>query len=116
MSFIASFDALVKLVKMCVGDNIGVVADLWQIHVGGGDVEQLSLLAPNQIAAVVLSDIAADVAADQADESHRLLPGESGVIDSVRALGLLAEMGCARARKNVLAISGKRSRGQQCLW
>jgi sugar phosphate isomerase/epimerase len=93
MSFIASFDALVQLVKMCVGDNIGVVADLWQIHVGGGDVEQLGLLSAKEIAAVILSDIASDVPLDQASETHRLLPGETGVIDTVRALTVLAEMG-----------------------
>ncbi|MCA9246944.1 MAG: sugar phosphate isomerase/epimerase [Planctomycetales bacterium] len=93
MSFLASFDALVQLVKMCVADNVGVVADLWQIYVGGGDLEQLGLLSPDKIAAVVLSDLPVDADLEQIDESQRLLPGETGCIDAVRALTMLAEMG-----------------------
>lgn len=91
--FIHTFDALVQLAKMAPVDNVGVVLDLWDLHVSGGSLEEIKTLEPSELVAVVLSDIAPGIDSEEADESTRQLPGESGVIDSVAALTMLAEIG-----------------------
>lgn len=91
--FIHSLDALIQLAKMAVADNVGVSVDLWQLHVCGGSLDQIKQLKAEQIIAVFLADIAADVNLEEVDTTAQLLPGETGVIDSVSALIMLAELG-----------------------
>lgn len=91
--FIHTFDALVQLVKSVVAENVGAIVDTWQLHVGGAKMEEIRALSGNQIAAVVLSDIAADVDLETVDQSARLVPGDTGVIDNASALAILDELG-----------------------
>lgn len=91
--FIHNYDALLVLLNMLGGANVGVHLDLWQWVVGGGRVEDLRKLAPGKIVTVTLSDVPADVALDQVTPEQRLLPGEGGAIDASAALVALAELG-----------------------
>lgn len=91
--FIHTFDALVQLAKMATVDNVGVVIDVWHMYVAGNGFEEIKKLAAEQIVAVFLSDIAADTNLEEVDETMRLLPGETGVINSAAVLTSLAELG-----------------------
>ncbi len=89
--FIHAFDGLLHLAK--AASNVGVVVDLWQMHLTGAGVEEIKALRPEQIVAVYLSDVAEDADLEAADDAGRLLPGETGTIDSAAALTTLAELG-----------------------
>jgi len=91
--FIHTFEAACQLAKMAASPNVGVVADLWQIHCGGGSQQEIGEISGDQIVAVFLSDILPEVDLEQAKESDRLLPGEGGAIDSSSALRLLEQLG-----------------------
>src|SRR5690606_18506011 len=58
--FIHTFDALVQLAKMISPNNVGVVADLWQMRLSGTDFEVLRTLPVEKLIAVYLSDLPAD--------------------------------------------------------
>ena len=90
--FIHSLDALIQLVKACATENVGIVADLWQIHVGGGRFEELTSLPVEKLVGVILSDIGADVNLEEADETARQLSEEPGEIEIAAVLSQLAEM------------------------
>ena len=89
--FLHTYDATLQLAKMVSPNNVGVVADLWQMRVGGATLDALRQTPRERLIAVVLSDLAADVELTGATEAARMLPGETGVIDSVAALTILAE-------------------------
>jgi len=91
--FIHTFDALVQLVKSVVAENVGVVVDTWQLHISGETFDVLRSLTEGQMAALVLSDIPADVDLETVDESFRLLPGDTGVIDNGSAVTIAKELG-----------------------
>ncbi|MFV2069733.1 MAG: sugar phosphate isomerase/epimerase family protein [Pirellulales bacterium] len=91
--FIHTFDALVQLIKSAVAENVGAIVDTWQLHVGGGKLDEVRSLTGSQIAAVVLSDIAVDVDLETVDESARLVPGDTGVIDNGAALAVAGDLG-----------------------
>lgn len=91
--FIRSLDALIALLGMIPKNNVGANVDLWQLYKSGGDVEQIRQLAPERIINVVVSDAIASLERDQPPEHSRVLPGETGVIDSVAAIRLLEELG-----------------------
>ncbi len=91
--FIHNYDALLVLLNMVGAANLGLHLDLWSWVVGGGRVEDLRKLGPGKVLSVTLSDLPADVSADQATLEQRLLPGEGGAIDSSAALIALAELG-----------------------
>lgn len=89
--FIHTFDAMLQLAKMISPNNVGVVADLWQMHLGEVDAQALRKVPNDRLVAVYLSDLAAGTDLETATETARLMPGETGVIDSVAALSILAE-------------------------
>ena len=91
--FIHTFDALVKLVESIAHDNVGVVVDTWHYYVGQTDIEEIQNLTAADIVAVYLSDAPAGLNLDEADESDRLLPCETGTIDCAATLTALAELG-----------------------
>ena len=90
--FIHKLDALVMLLGMVGKANVGLHVDLWHLHIAGGGVDSLRRLSAAQVVAVSLADAPADLA-ESCREEERLLPGESGVIDSAAALSVLAEIG-----------------------
>jgi len=91
--FINSFNGMNELAKMSGADNVGVVVDLWQIHIAGGSLDEVKDLSPDRVLAVYLSDLPVDADLESIRETARLLPMETGVIDAVAALRMLAEMG-----------------------
>lgn len=91
--FIHTLDALVQLAKAAASDKVGVVVDLWHLHVAAGDLRPLEAFDANRIVAVYVSDISAEVASEEIDESFRTMPGETGVIHAGAAIARLAEMG-----------------------
>lgn len=91
--FIHSLEALQMLLGMTGSDHVGVLLDLWQLHISGGGIENIRKLSARQIVAVQVADAQAESSAETSREEERLLPGETGVIDVPATLTALAEMG-----------------------
>ncbi len=92
--FIHDFDALCLLVSMIAADNVGMLVDVWDLYVGGGNMEALRNISGHQIVAVQVAELAADQAPAEVDVNSRLLPNdENGRIDVAAVLRLLREMG-----------------------
>jgi len=91
--FIHTFDALATLVGMIRTANVGVVADLYELHVTGMSFDEVRKLGNEKIIAVILSDAPADKPAADCEDGDRLMPGESGTIDATPILAGLAEIG-----------------------
>lgn len=89
--FIYTIDALAMLVSMVRPANVGIVLDPWQIHAAGGSIDDAQKIGGSRIVAVYLSDAPADAQPADLAESDRLLPGETGTIDSAGILTRLAE-------------------------
>jgi len=87
--FVHDFETLRTLLATVQGNNVGVAVDLWSLHVAGDGLAELARLTADQIVTVTLSD----AKPDETSEESRLLPGETGVIDSAAALVQLAELG-----------------------
>lgn len=91
--FIHQADPMLMLIQSVGADNVGLWLDAWNWHVGGGSPEKLRALRGEQIIAIELSDIPADVDLATISEEQRLLPGEGGQIDSAAYLATLQELG-----------------------
>jgi sugar phosphate isomerase/epimerase len=91
--FIHNFDELRKLASGVGVPGVGVVIDLFNWRVGGGTMEQITSLPAEQVVSVQLCDVPDDIAADKLTNKNRLLPGESGVIDSVQIVRWLSSIG-----------------------
>lgn len=91
--FIHSFDATLMLVSMVGASNLGMIIDAWQIFASGGSAAEIVRKLPAaQIVSVRLADAAADTVPGEAAATSRVLPGETGLIDSVALLTALAEI------------------------
>jgi sugar phosphate isomerase/epimerase len=120
--FIYTLDALAMLVSMIRSTNVGIVLDPWQIHAGGGTLDDVQKIGGTRIVAVYLSDAPADVPPAELTDEQRLLPGETGAIDSAAVLTRLAEWGydgpvtprahksrvVAMRREQVVKLAGQR--------
>lgn len=92
--FIHDLDALLVLLSTVGQPNVGLSLDVWHVWAAGGSLEAVSKkLKADQIVAVALADAAQPGEGDPHDAATRLLPGETGVIDSAAALSLLADLG-----------------------
>jgi len=89
--FIHTFDALVMLIGMVRTPNVGIVADLFEMHISGNTIEDARKLS-DRIVSVVISDAPADKAGADCTAADRLLPGETNAIDLPAALVALAEI------------------------
>jgi sugar phosphate isomerase/epimerase len=90
--FVHSFDALTTMMGMIRTPNVGIIADLFQLHVTGATFDELHKLGAERIVSVTVSDAPQDKAAADCTDADRLLPGETGAIDLPAALVSLAEM------------------------
>jgi len=90
--FIHTLSALVQLVGMVDADNVGLTLDLWSAH-ACEEPDRWKSLDVEKIVAVLLADAPADKPPAELVEKDRLLPGETGEIDTSAALVSLAEMG-----------------------
>jgi sugar phosphate isomerase/epimerase len=91
--FVHDIDALSLLLSMVGAPNIGMLVDVWNLHVSGASIEALRGLSLQQVVAVQLADLPADVRPADLTEQDRLLPGTTGPINSAAALMALAELG-----------------------
>ena len=91
--FISSPDALLTLRKTTSVPNLGILVDLWHWHVGGGTLDQLRELSPQQIVTVRLASIPEDAALESITEQQRVLPVATGPVDNAGALRVLNELG-----------------------
>lgn len=91
--FIHTFEALAMLADMVKSNSVGVVVDLFEMHVSGAGLDAIRKLGGDKVVAVLVSDAPADKAAADCTDNDRLLPGETGAIDAAGALTALAEMG-----------------------
>ena len=92
--FIHDFDAINLLVNMTEADNIGLLLDVWEVFVAGGNLDAIRLLKPEQIVAVEVAEWASDVEPADVDEKSRLQPNDPrGRIDIPAVIRLLSEMG-----------------------
>ncbi len=91
--FVHTLDAVVMMVDMIRAANVGIVVDPWEIHAAGSSLEDIRKLPADRIIAVMLSDAPLDVEPAALTEADRLLPGETGKIDSAALLSMVSEMG-----------------------
>jgi len=91
--FIHSLDTLLLLVTSVPAKNLGIVVDLWDLHVSGGSLDAAGKLGGDRLIAVRVADAPSDVAAGDCKATERLLPGEGGAIDAAAALRTLVEFG-----------------------
>ncbi len=91
--FIHSFEALVVFLSTLNEPLAGALIDPWDMLVAGGKLEEIRKLPAEKIVAVRLADAPQDVPLGDCPATARLLPGETGVIDSAAALAILAELG-----------------------
>jgi len=93
--FIHDLDALTLLLNMAAEPNLGLLLDIWDVVACGGSVDTVRKLPLQQIVAVQVADMPANVPLPELDEkTSRLLPGgENGRIDVAGFLAVLREMG-----------------------
>jgi len=92
--FIHDLDALSLLVNMIDSPNLGVLLDVWDLHVSGGSVESVRGLSAEKIVAVQLADVPGDdTPLSELTEASRGLPAAEGGIDLPAHLAALGELG-----------------------
>ncbi len=92
--FIHDLDAMALLVKMVDAPNVGLLLDVWDVHVGGGSVQNVREMSAEQIVAVQLADVPPDgPPVGELTEASRKLPAKEGGIGLPEYLGALAEVG-----------------------
>ncbi len=89
--FIYETDSLLTLVKTINAKNVGLVVDTFHWVLGGGTLDQIRSLTPEQIVAVRLADYSRDEDVDKFDERARRLPGEGGGVDCQAVINALAQ-------------------------
>jgi sugar phosphate isomerase/epimerase len=93
--FIHDLDALTLLLNMVAEPNVGLLLDTWDVVACGGSIDTVRKLSHQQIVAVQVADMPADVPFAELDEkTSRLLPGgENPRIDVAGFLAVLREAG-----------------------
>jgi sugar phosphate isomerase/epimerase len=92
--FIHDLDALMLLLNMVAAPNLGLLLNIWDVVACGGSLDSIRKIPVQQIVAVQVADMPADVPLAELDDKARLLPGtENGRIDLAGFITLLREMG-----------------------
>jgi sugar phosphate isomerase/epimerase len=90
--FIHDLDALTLLINMVGAPNVGLLVDTWDLFACGATLDSLRKLPREQIVAVQVADLPANVLPADLTENSRLLPGgEAGRIDFAAVLTALSE-------------------------
>lgn len=89
--FIDNFNSLQLLLGMVGAKNVGVVVDLFELWACGASWDDVAA-SRAKVVAVFLADVAADASPESAVQTARLLPAETGTIDSAAPLVALAEI------------------------
>lgn len=90
--FVHTYEGLVGLVASCHA-AVGAVVDSWALHLTGETPAVIGQLPAGRLVEVRLSDAPAGIAAADLIANQRLMPGETGVIDSVEILRAAAAAG-----------------------
>ena len=80
--FIQTFEELLGLIAVA-HDHVGVVADAWAFHVTGEPIDLIAKVPEGKIIEVRVSDAPREISGNELNRTQRLMPGETGVIDSV---------------------------------
>lgn len=105
--FIHDLDALMLLINMVGAPNVGLLLDLWDHHLSGGTVDMVQKLSGDQIVAVQVSNLSADVPVAEAKSQNRAMPNlYNGAIDVAAYLAALKETGFKGSVTPVVAKSG----------
>lgn len=91
--FIRNVEGFLALVQSVTADGVGYLVDTWDWVVGDGAMDQLGELKGDQIVAVRLGSVPADVDASKAKTSDRVLPEKAGALDHVAVVKHLASIG-----------------------
>jgi sugar phosphate isomerase/epimerase len=83
--FISTYEGLLGLVTVA-HERIGAVADAWALHVTGEPVEMIEKTPRGRLVEVRLSDAPREGAGSSLSHAQRLMPGETGIIDSAAVL------------------------------
>lgn len=83
--FIHTFEGLLGLV-MVAHERIGAIADAWAIHASGESLDLIAKVPKGRLVEVRLSDAPRESAAAGLTHAQRLMPGDTGVINSAAVL------------------------------
>lgn len=90
--FIYTMDGMLALCRD-LGPDVGLLLDLWHWYTSRGAWEDLVRLGNGDVVNVHVNDAPAGVPVDEQIDNQRCLPGETGVLDIGRFLGVLDAMG-----------------------
>lgn len=76
-----------------IGDNVGLLLDLWHLYTSHGSIEDVRRLNGKQVVSVHVNDAPDGVAVDEQIDHIRCLPGETGLLDIVDFLKALRVIG-----------------------
>lgn len=119
--FVHSLDKLIALVGSA-HQSVGIVVDVWGMHIAGHLADMISQIPTGRIVDVRLSDAPQDVPSETLTHAQRLMPGETGVIDTASILKALEAVGydgpvtpwadrstlAGRGREKIVKLSGDR--------
>ena len=91
--FIQKLEELLPLIEAVKADNLGLLADVWDIFLAQGDLNLLYAQPKEMIVAVRVADIPPELEVSEVQEGDRYLARPGGRIDCVAVLKWLAEMG-----------------------
>jgi sugar phosphate isomerase/epimerase len=83
--FIHTFEGLLGLV-MVAHERVGAIADSWALHVTGEPLDMIAKVPKGRLVEVRLSDAPRDVSPAEMTHAHRLMPGDTGVINTAAVL------------------------------
>ena len=79
--FIHQAETLLTLIKTVGSPHVGLTLDTWSWFVGGGTLDQLRQIPPQQIVAARFADIRRRGDLGQITDEDRYLPGDGGAVD-----------------------------------
>ena len=119
--FIHTFEGLLGLLAVS-HPRVGAVVDSWALHITGEPLEIITKVPKGRIVEVRLSDAPRDVSAAELTHAQRLMPGDTGVINSAAVLTQAKHAGfdgpvtpwadrstlAGRGRERIVKIAGDR--------
>jgi len=92
--FIHDFDALRLLLNMAATPTVGLLLDVWEVFASGGSLATIQDIPGEQIVAVQVAEMPADIQLADLNEKSRLLPdAENGRIQVASVLAALNAKG-----------------------
>jgi sugar phosphate isomerase/epimerase len=89
--FIHQAETMLQLLKNISAKNVGLLLDTFHWTLGGGAIDQLKDLKPDQIIAVRLADYPTSADPEKLEDSSRKLPLEEGSVDCAAIVSLLTQ-------------------------